>query len=75
MTRPPAPEGAPEGEGLSDEEIEAILAREAQLPPPEGTPPPVVMVQREPGQGKFGKWIVWVLIGFILVTAFSVIGR
>jgi hypothetical protein len=76
VTRPPVPEG-PEGEErLTDEEIEAILAREGQLPaeaPPDDAP--VKLVQNEPGQGRFGKWVVWVLIGFILVTAFSVIGR
>lgn len=53
---------------LSDEEIEAILAAEGAEPPEEGQAAPQLrVVQREPGQGRLGKWIAWVLIGFMLL--------
>ena len=59
---------------LTVEEIEAILAREAgEGPAPDATPPPVGLVQREPGQGKFGKWVVWLIILFVVVSAVQVI--
>ncbi|HVZ42669.1 MAG TPA: hypothetical protein VHA82_02580 [Ramlibacter sp.] len=55
---------------LSNEEIEAILAREGHELPPEShvTPPAVRMVERQPGQGRFGAWIVWLLIVFSAYT-------
>lgn len=56
-------------EHLSDDEIEAILAREAAGLPPEPDQPvqPLQMARQEPGQGRFGRWAVWLIIGFILL--------
>lgn len=53
-------------EPLSDAEIEAILERENALAAEAHEAPlePKV-VQREPGQGRFGKWAVWLIIAFI----------
>jgi hypothetical protein len=48
---------------LSTEEIEAILLQEGGAPP-EGQPVPVQLAMREPGQGRFGRWIVFLLIVF-----------
>ena len=55
---------------LTNEEIEAILAEEAeQLPPePHVQPPPLKIVERQPGDGRFGVWIVWLLIVFSIYT-------
>ena len=32
------------------------------------TPQPFKLVERNPGQGKFGAWAVWLLIAFSLYT-------
>lgn len=64
---------APEAEGdageplLTTEEIEAILLREG-AEPAEGEKPPVPLVMREPGQGRFGPWIVWLIVAFSFWT-------
>jgi hypothetical protein len=60
-----APENKEEG-SLTDEEIEAILAQEAAHAP-EATehPPEPRLVEREPGQGNYRKWMAWALIAFI----------
>ncbi|MRD48725.1 hypothetical protein [Caenimonas koreensis] len=58
----------PEDEQLTTEEIEAILERENAVVPEQ----PLAehrIVQHEPGQGKFGKWAVWLIIAFILMGA------
>lgn len=57
-------------EHLSDAEIEAILAAQAtDLPPePHVNAPPVTLATREPGQGRFGRWPVLLVLVFILVT-------
>ena len=54
----------------STEEIEAILATEAEVLPPEADAPapPFKMVERHPGQGRYGKWIVALLILFSFYT-------
>ena len=55
---------------LTTEEIEAILAQEAENLPPEPhvQPPPLKIVERKPGDGRFGVWIVWLLIVFSCYT-------
>jgi hypothetical protein len=59
-------------ERLTTEEIEAILAAEDAMPPDaDHAAAPHVLVQREPGHGQFGKWLVWLVVGFILVGAIS----
>jgi hypothetical protein len=60
---------APEDETPHDE-IAAILAQEAQQLPPEAhvTPQPFKLVERHPGEGKYGVWAVWLLIAFSLYT-------
>jgi hypothetical protein len=54
----------------STEEIEAILATEADVLPPEADAPAPAfkMVERHPGQGRYGKWIVALLILFSFYT-------
>jgi hypothetical protein len=52
---------------LSVEEIEAILLEEGAAPP-DGQPAPVQLAMREPGQGRFGRWIVLLLIAFSFWT-------
>lgn len=52
---------------LTTEEIEAILLQEGAAPP-EGQPAPVQLAMREPGQGRFGRWIVLLLIAFSFWT-------
>lgn len=53
---------------LSNEEIERILAEQAaDLPEAGATPPELSMVRREPGEGRFGKWLVWIFIAFMLM--------
>ena len=54
----------PEDEQLSTEEIEAILERE-NAAVPEQPAPEHQLVRREPGEGRFGKWAVWLLIAFV----------
>ena len=55
---------------LSNEEIEAILAHEAeQLPPEAHLPaPPVTLAERQPGEGRYGKWWLALLIIFGVYT-------
>jgi hypothetical protein len=68
----PAPSrtvAAPEHERpLSTEEIEAILLQEGGAPPEGSQPAPVQLAMREPGQGRFGRWIVFLLIAFSFWT-------
>lgn len=54
----------PDDEQLSTEEIEAILERE-NAAVPEQPAAEHHLVRREPGEGKFGKWAVWLVIAFI----------
>jgi hypothetical protein len=57
---------------LTNEEIEAILAAEQAMPPPEDqAAAPPRLVEREPGEGHFGKWIVWLIAAFILAGAIT----
>lgn len=55
---------------VPDAEIEKILEAEAQeLPPEAHLPAPALkLVERHPGQGRYGKWIVAALIVFSLYT-------
>ncbi len=55
---------------LTNEEIEAILAAEgAELPPePHVAVAPVKMVERQPGKGPYGVWIVLLLMVFSFYT-------
>ena len=64
-------------ERLSTEEIEAILEREASgLPPePDKSGEPVKIVMREPGKGRFGRWVVGILIAFVLLGAYQALHR
>jgi hypothetical protein len=67
----PRKAGPAEEPPLSDEEIEAILAREAADPPPQdeaATEPRLAM--REPGAGRWGKVMVWLMVGFFLLSAY-----
>ena len=57
---------------LSDAEIEAILELEADAAPESNLPvPPIPVVMREPGQGRFGRWAVWLLIAFLLLSVWQ----
>lgn len=72
-TDPPRPTGSHDGEAhLTDAEIEAILEREAAgLPPePDQSPQPQLAV-REPGRGRLGKILVWLVLAFILASVFQ----
>jgi hypothetical protein len=54
---------------LTNSEIEAILAQEAaELPEAHLPAPEAAIVKREPGQGRFGRWVAWALILFSLLT-------
>jgi hypothetical protein len=55
---------------LSDEEIARILEEEgAELPPePHAPVPPLKMVERQPGRGPYGRWIVALLLVFSFYT-------
>ena len=68
--RPASPSPASDEPPLRSEEIEAILAREAAgLPPPsELEAPALALVQRQPGQGRVGRWLVWLLIAFSVAS-------
>jgi hypothetical protein len=60
-----------DGPVLSREEIEAILEREAAgLPPEPGAePPPLRVVTREPGTGRYGRWTAWIwLVVFVFLV-------
>ncbi|HKB53261.1 MAG TPA: glycosyltransferase [Ramlibacter sp.] len=52
---------------LTNEEIEAILLQEGGAPAEGGTAA-VQLVMREPGHGRFGRWIVWLVIVFSFWT-------
>lgn len=64
------PKPTPDEERLTDSQIEAILEQEAAGLPPESheSPKPVPLVAREPGEGRIGRWAVWLLILFILAS-------
>jgi hypothetical protein len=68
--RPAPHSGAAADATLPTEEIEAILAREAGgLPPPADLDAaPLALVQRQPGQGRLGRWLVWLLIAFSVAS-------
>jgi hypothetical protein len=81
---PPAPaQPAPvPADGLDDSpadtaEIEAILAREATRLPLEAhlQPPPLKLAEREPGKGRYGMWIVVLLLVFSLYTIWQSMPR
>jgi hypothetical protein len=57
-------------EQLAGSDIELLLQREADQLAPEShlPPPPVRMVERQLGQGRFGVWAVWLMILFSLWT-------
>lgn len=68
--RMPADEPKRQDGALTDAEIEAILAAEGASPPEADQPAPQLqMVQREPGQGHYGKWIAWLLVLFMIAGA------
>ena len=54
---------------LTDEEIHAILERENAGLPAEAHVPakPVKLVESEPGQGRYARWMVWFVIAFIVL--------
>jgi hypothetical protein len=58
-------------------EIEAILAREATRLPLEAhlQPPPLKLAEREPGKGRYGLWIVALLLVFSLYTIWQSMPR
>ena len=62
---------------LSTEQIEAILEREASELPPEANlqVPPLKLAQRQPGQGRYGLWIVALLLAFSLYTIWQSMPR
>jgi hypothetical protein len=62
---PAAGETAP-----TDAEIEALLLQDPEVLAPEAhlQPPPVRIVERQLGQGRFGVWAVWLLVLFSLFT-------
>lgn len=57
-------------DALSTEQIEAILEREASELPPEANlrVPPLKLAERQPGKGRYGLWIVALLLAFSLYT-------
>lgn len=63
----PATEGDDGEPLLTTEEIEAILLQDG-AEPADGDKPPVPLVMREPGQGRFGPWIVWLIVAFSFWT-------
>jgi hypothetical protein len=58
---------------LTDAEIEAILEHEAKELPAESdrAAAPIQLVMRQPGQGRFGRWIAWLLVAFSLWTVWQ----
>lgn len=58
---------------LTDAEIEAILEQEANALPAEShlEPPPVPLAQREPGKGRYGRVVAWLLIAFSVWTVWQ----
>jgi hypothetical protein len=69
--RMPAEEAPKRDDGvLTNAEIEAILAAEGASPLEADQPAPhLQVVRREPGQGKFGKWLAWLLVLFMIAGA------
>jgi hypothetical protein len=67
----------PDESPLATAEIEAILAREAKRLPLEAhlQPPPVKLAEREPGKGRYGLWIVALLLVFSLYTIWQSMPR
>ncbi|GAC1603032.1 MAG: hypothetical protein NVS3B2_07200 [Ramlibacter sp.] len=67
---PPLPDPDASHEPLTDAEIEALLQRETGALAPEShvQPPPLRMVERQLGQGRFGVWAVWLMVLFSLWT-------
>lgn len=67
----------PDGERfLTNREIEEILAREAEdIPEAHVQPAEPAIVKREPGQGKYGRWIAWLLVVFSLLTILQTMRR
>jgi len=55
---------------LSTQQIEAILEREASELPPEANlqAPALKLAERQPGRGRYGRWIVALLVAFSLYT-------
>jgi hypothetical protein len=70
-------QGGPEGERLqTNREIEEILAREAEdIPEAHLEPPEPAIVKREPGQGRLGRWVAWLLVAFSLLTILQAMRR
>jgi hypothetical protein len=63
LLEPPAGDTpAVDAEGVDGLDPEA-LPPEAHLPAP-----PLEVAQRKPGEGRFGRWIVWALVAFSLLT-------
>jgi hypothetical protein len=67
------PDGGPL---LTNREIEEILAREAEdIPEAHLQPDDPAIVKREPGQGRFGRWVAWFLVAFSLLTILQAMRR
>jgi hypothetical protein len=69
-----APAGPPaDGDLLTNEEIERILLEEAgELPPEQGhAAAPFKLVERTPGQGRYGVWIVLLMLIFSVYTIWA----
>ncbi|MGE4240298.1 hypothetical protein [Ramlibacter sp.] len=69
-------EGTPDAAELTNFEIEAMLAQDATELPPEAhlPPPPLKMVERTPGQGRYGVLIVVLLLLFSIWTIWRATG-
>jgi hypothetical protein len=67
---PPVPCAAARQPAAVDAEIDAVLQREAtELPPESHLPaPPIALAARQPGQGRFGRLGVLVLLVFVLLS-------
>lgn len=65
-----APSAVAGDEALSNPAIEDLLAREPDALAPEShlQPPPLRMVERQPGQGRWGVWVVCLLLLLSLFT-------
>lgn len=58
-------------EPIADAQIEQLLISEgAQPPEAHTTPPSLSVIKREPGQGRMGKWIGWLLVAMMLLGTF-----
>ena len=64
------PTAPADDEAMSNSEIEDLLAQEQDVLAPEShlAPPPVRIVERQLGQGRWGVWAVWLLVLFSLFT-------